>query len=40
MRTARGDCRASTSVFTGLVMVCLYAPIIAVLVYSVDKGPT
>ena len=28
-----------TSVFTGIVMVCLYLPIIAVVVYSLDKSP-
>jgi ABC-type spermidine/putrescine transport system permease subunit II len=27
-----------TSVFTGIVMVCLYLPIIAVVVYSLDKS--
>ena len=27
------------SMFTGLVMLCLYAPIIAVIVFSVDKDP-
>ena len=29
----------ATSVFTGVVMVCLYAPIVAVIVYAVDKDP-
>lgn len=28
-----------TSMFTGLVLVCLYAPIVAVVVFSVDKDP-
>jgi ABC-type spermidine/putrescine transport system permease subunit II len=28
------------SVFTGLVMVCLYAPIVIVIVFSVDKDPS
>jgi ABC-type spermidine/putrescine transport system permease subunit II len=28
-----------SSVFTGIVMVCLYAPIVTVLVFSVDKDP-
>ena len=28
-----------TSVFTAIVMVCLYAPIVTVVVYSVDKDP-
>jgi spermidine/putrescine transport system permease protein len=27
-----------TSVFTGLVLVCMYAPIVVVIVYSVDKS--
>ena len=27
-----------TSVFTGIVMICLYLPIIAVIVYSLDKS--
>lgn len=34
----RGRVRIS-SLFTALVMVCLYAPIVAVVVYSVDKDP-
>lgn len=29
----------ATSVFTGVVMICLYAPIVAVIVYAVDKDP-
>src|SRR6185437_5943081 len=29
----------AASVFTGLVLVCLYAPIITVIVFSVDKDP-
>ena len=29
----------AASVFTGLVMICLYAPIVTVVVFSVNKDP-